>query len=138
MSTSNKELLLRANDALSNGRIEEFLTYCAPEVTMGWPGSPAVWHGPEEIRKNMSPMMANGPAFKVHVLDYIVEGNAGMGHGTMKMELADGSEQTLYFSDVYHFRNGKIIKITSYMLGLNADQMQADSQCIASPTEAIA
>jgi ketosteroid isomerase-like protein len=134
MNNSNKEILLLANDAMATGRIDEFLQLCTPDITMSWPGSPVTWHGPEEIRRNMGPMMADGPAFSVHVLDYIVEGDRAMGHGTMKMSQPDGTDQTLYFSDVYYFQEGKITRIISYMLGLTAEQMQAP--CTESSTAA--
>lgn len=113
---NTQELLLQANKALAEGRLEDFLGFCAPDVTMRWPGSPQIWNGTDEIRKNMGPMLAGGAPWTIDVEEYLVDGNRGMGHGSMTMRQPDGSTGVYHFSDIYHFRDGKIKEIISYMI----------------------
>jgi ketosteroid isomerase-like protein len=116
---NTREILDSANSAMEEGRLEDFLALCNPDVVMRWPGTPEEWEGIETIRQKMCPMMEGGQGMKVNVIEKIVESNRAMGHGTMEIPKEDGSTQTLYFSDVYRFENGRIAEITSYMLGMN-------------------
>jgi len=117
MSTENTRAILdRANKAFEEGRLDDFLALCTPDVTMSWPGTTEVWKGTDAIHQNMGPMMAGGWTMKLHVTEKIVEGDRAMGHGSMESTRPDGKTQTMYFSDIYHFTDGKISEVISYMV----------------------
>jgi ketosteroid isomerase-like protein len=133
MNTNNRAILDKANTALEEGRLEDFLALCTPDVRMSWPGTDQVWTGHDAIRANMGPMMALCPQMKINVIEKIVEGDNAVGHGTMKMKGPDGSEQPLWFSDVYRFSEGKIAEITSYMVGFDKRHGTASPDASAIP-----
>ena len=117
MTTENTRAILdRANAAFEEGRLDDFLALCTPDVVMSWPGTTEVWKGADAIRQNMAPMMAGGWTMKLNVVEKIVEDDRAMGHGSMESTGPDGTTQTMYFSDIYHFADGKISEVISYMI----------------------
>jgi len=129
MNTENTRATLdRANRAFEEGRLDDFLALCTPDVVMRWPGTTEVWRGTDAVHQNMAPMLANGHTMKLNVEEKIVEGDRAMGHGSMEAMGPDGKSQTMYFSDIYHFTpEGKIKEVISYMIMPGKNSMSGAS-----------
>jgi ketosteroid isomerase-like protein len=52
----------------------------------------------------------------IEVIRLVEEGNIVVAEGTVKAKMKDGSKLDLVFCDVFHFTNGKISKLTSYLM----------------------
>lgn len=52
----------------------------------------------------------------IKVIRLVEEGNIIVAEGTVKAKMKDGSNLDLVFCDVFHFTNGKISKLTSYLM----------------------
>lgn len=52
----------------------------------------------------------------IKVVRLVEEGNIVVAEGTVKAKMKDGSKLDLVFCDVFHFTNGKISKLTSYLM----------------------
>lgn len=52
----------------------------------------------------------------IKVVRLVEEGNIVVAEGAVKAKMKDGSKLDLVFCDVFHFRNGKISKLTSYLM----------------------
>ncbi len=127
MTTENTRAILdRANKAFEEGRLDDFIALCTPDVVMRWPGTTEEWRGTDAIHQNMAPMMAGGGTMKILVTEKIVDGDRAMGHGSMEMTGPDGKPQTMYFSDIYHFTDGKISEVISYMIMPGKNSMGPD------------
>ncbi len=55
----------------------------------------------------------------IRVLRMVEEGNIVVAEGDVKASLKDGKPFEAVFCDVFHFRDGKICKLTSYVMNLN-------------------
>ena len=128
MNTENTRAILdRANKAFEEGRLEDFLALCTPDVVMRWPGTTEVWRGTDAILQNMAPMMAAGGIMKINVEEKIVEGDRATGHGSMEAPGQDGQMQKMHFADIYHFTDGKISEVISYMIMPGRNSMTSDN-----------
>ncbi len=52
----------------------------------------------------------------IKVIRLIEEGNIVVAEGTVKAKMKDGSKLDAVFCDVFHFRSGKISKLTTYLM----------------------
>lgn len=52
----------------------------------------------------------------IKVIRLVEEGNIVVAEGTVKAKMKDGSKLDAVFCDVFHFTNGKISKLTSYLM----------------------
>lgn len=52
----------------------------------------------------------------IKVVRIVEEGNIVVAEGAVKAKMKDGSKLDLVFCDVFHFTNGKISKLTSYLM----------------------
>ncbi len=52
----------------------------------------------------------------IKVVRLVEEGNIVVAEGAVKAKMKDGSKLDLVFCDVFHFTNGKISKLTSYLM----------------------
>jgi uncharacterized protein len=52
----------------------------------------------------------------IKVVSLVEEGNIVVAEGAVKAKMKDGSKLDLVFCDVFHFTNGKISKLTSYLM----------------------
>ncbi len=58
---------------------------------------------------------ANGHP-EIAITRMIEEGNIVMAEGAVKAKMKDGSKIDAVFSDIFHFRDGKICKLTTYLM----------------------
>jgi uncharacterized protein len=113
MSSKNKEVIDRVNDAFKKNDIEGFLSYCTDEVSWTMVGEKSV-KGKDAIRQWMGSMPAEPPQFTV--AQVIAEGDFVTAFGDMTMKDKDGSLTPYSYCDIYRFRGDKIAELRSYVV----------------------
>ena len=114
--SSNKETVRKVNDALGQNDTATFLTYCSEDIVWTMVGKPP-FKGKAAIEEFLRPMAGNVPP-KLTMIDTIEEGDKIASTGNMTMNNADGTAYNGGFCDIYHFRDGKISVITTYIVDL--------------------
>lgn len=110
---SNKEVVKKVVEAFLSSDIETALTYMTDDVKMGWPGFFDLKPGKAEVReffKNVPEMTSSG------IGDIIEDGDKVAATGSVTTKEKDGSLKNSFFCDIYHFKDGKISAIKSYMV----------------------
>jgi uncharacterized protein len=93
---------------------EKILSCLTDDVVWELPGF-YLHNGKAAFDKEIENPNADGhPDIKVTQL--IEEGNIVVAEGTVKAKMKDGSKLDAVFCDVFHFTNGKISKLTSYLM----------------------
>lgn len=121
MSEKNKEIVSKVNEAFLAGNFEGFLELSADDVEWTIVGDRSV-KGKEAIRQWMRSMAAENPEppkFTV-VNPVIAEGDFVAARGDMTMKDKDGKVGSYSYCDVYRFRNGKIVELTSFVINTEA------------------
>jgi uncharacterized protein len=72
-------------------------------------------HGKDAFDKEIENPNAEGHP-DIHISQLIEEGNKVVAEGTVKAKMKDGSKIDAVFCDVFYFTNGKISKLTSYVM----------------------
>ena len=112
MSTANKAIVQKVNEAFIKGDTNAFLGYCKDDVTWNMLGDRVI-KGKEAILKYCGTPI-EPPAFTVN--DTIAEGDLVVSNGDMIMKNNDGVPQEYGYCDVYKFSDGKIEELTSYVV----------------------
>jgi ketosteroid isomerase-like protein len=113
MSTKNKELVKKINDALSKGNTEFVIAHLADDITWNIVGMPAV-NGKSEFLKTMK-MMVIESFPDIAVKNIIAEGDYVVVESTGKN--LDNS-----FCDIYHLKNEKIWELTTYIVDTSVNE----------------
>ena len=72
-------------------------------------------HGITEFNNEIENPNADGHP-DIHISRLIEEGNMVVAEGVVKAKMKDGSKLSAVFCDVFHFRDEKICKLTSYLM----------------------
>lgn len=100
-----------------DGEMESFMDYLAEDVVWDMYTSSAghtKMNGKQEVWNMDGSGMPEKMAFKFGTV--VAEGNVASVQGTATGKLKDGGDYHGHFCDVYHFRDGKIEKIQSYVI----------------------
>lgn len=110
---NNKEIVQQVIDAFLNKDTERALAYMSDDIQIGWPGFFDLPAGKEAVRNffNKVPELVSS-----QVIDLIAEGNKVAGTGTVTSRDQEGNLKNSFFCDVYELENGKVIRLTSYMV----------------------
>ena len=109
---NNKDILLRANEAVTNSDHEAFLADCADDITWVFIGDRTL-HGKQAVRDYMAETYTEPPKFNVQHL--IAEGDFVTAVG--KITLKENGEYTTYdYCDLWRFSNGKMIELTAFVI----------------------
>lgn len=73
--------------------------------------------GKEAFNKEIQHPNADGHP-DIEVIRMVEEGNVVIAEGTVRAKFKDGNKLNAVFCDVFHFTNGKISKLTSYLMFL--------------------
>lgn len=93
---------------------EKILSCLTDDVVWEMPGF-YLHNGKEAFDREIENPHADGdPDIKVSRL--VEEGNIVVAEGTVKANMKDGSKLDIVFCDIFHFRDGKISKLTSYIM----------------------
>lgn len=121
MSEKNKAIVEKVNAAFLAGNFEGFLDFCADDVQWTIVGDRTVT-GKEPIRQWMKSMAAeNAEPPQFTVADPVIgEGDFVAARGDMTMKDKDGKLGAYAYCDIYHFRDGKIVELNSFVVKTEA------------------
>ena len=113
MSLANKNVLLKANAAITEGDNEGFLTSCTEDVKWEFVGD-QVLNGKEAVRAYLKKEYVEPPKFEVENL--IAEGDFVTAIG--KISLKDESGKVTHYSycDVWRFHDGKMAELKAFVI----------------------
>jgi ketosteroid isomerase-like protein len=116
MVENNKEILRKANEAVTSGDNEGFLAFCTDDKVWTFVGEQTLT-GKEAVRQYMLKEYIEPPKFKV---DHLI-GDGDFVSAVGEISLKDKNGKTAHYSycDVWKFRDGK-------MAGLKAFVIKAD------------
>jgi|SRR5690606_27196842 len=114
---TTKELIAKINRAFSENNMETFLNYLADDIVWEMHSSSSghtTLTGKSEIR-NMDPgNMPEQMNFQFGTI--VVEGDVAAVEGTGSGTTPDGKQYTSNFCDIYHFKKGQIVKLSSFVI----------------------
>src|SRR5262245_35705153 len=125
MPETNKEIVERVNASFADNMPEVFLSYCANDVVWRMVGEKE-YQGVIAIRDFMKSMEGMEPQ-KISVDETVDSGDAVVSYGDMTMKGEDGKEAAYSFCDIYHFRNGKITELRSFVVTRKAEGKISES-----------
>lgn len=114
MSSKNKEIVEKVNAAFTDNKPEDFLSFCDENLDWTMVGD-KTFNGKKAVREFMSSMEGMEPP-KFTVDKIIAEGSSVVCYGGMKMKDEDGRPGKYSYCDVYHFNNGKIRRLQSFIV----------------------
>jgi len=110
---TNKEILEKANKAVTNGDNEGFLSFCTEDVKWIFIGDQTL-EGKEAVRAYMEKTYIEPPKFRVENLisenDYVT--------AIGKISLKDEAGKTINYSycDVWRFNEGKMAELQAFVI----------------------
>jgi ketosteroid isomerase-like protein len=113
MSEQNKATLIKANAAITESDNEGFLSYCADDIEWTLVGDKTI-KGKQALREYMATAYVEPPEFTV--TDLIAEGDLLVALGSITMKNEDGEAITYSYSDVWRFRDGKMIELQAFVI----------------------
>lgn len=112
--SEQKQIVEKYMDGFRATDHEKILSCLTDDVVWELPGF-YLHNGKAEFEKAIENPNADGhPDIKVTQL--VEEGNVVVAEGTVKANMKDGSKLDAVFCDVFNFTNGKINKLTSYLM----------------------
>ena len=119
--SKNQEFFQKINNAFMEGDVDFIIENVTEDVQWNIVGE-SNDQGKEAVIKMLEPM--RGVAAEEYVTKKIItHGNTAAIEGTMKMPNEAGEKKTFAFCDIYQldkFKNGKIKKMTAYIIELKA------------------
>jgi ketosteroid isomerase-like protein len=116
MSSLNKEVLLKANAAVSRGDNEGFLACCTDDLVWSTVGGETL-RGKEAVRAWMVDGYAEPPKFTVREL--VAEGDLVVALGDIESKDGQGKPVQNSYSDVWRFRDGKMAELRAFVVPAN-------------------
>lgn len=109
-----KEIIQKVTAAFDASDTEAILGYMADDVSWEMMGDQTI-SGKDDMRKFLAGMsdMKMVSSTKKHI---IVDGDAAAVHGDVQYKGKDGQLMDMYYCDVYELENGKVEKMTSYIV----------------------
>ena len=111
--TDHKNILTKANAAITKGDNEGFLSYCTEDTEWTFVGEQTL-KGKEAVRQWMAKTYTEPPKFMVENL--IAEGDFVTALGTITMKDEDGTASTYSYCDVWRFANGKMAALQAFVI----------------------
>jgi len=113
MAESNKEILVKANAAISEGDYEGFLSHCTDNTEWTFIGDKTL-QGKEAVRQWMATNYVEPPKFMVENLiageDYVTA------IGKISLKDKDGKTAQYSYCDVWRFQNGKMAGLKAFVI----------------------
>lgn len=113
MTKNNKEILLRANEAILRGNNEGFLAECTEDTRWQFIGD-RILQGKEAVRQYMAETYKEPPKFKVSQL--IAENDFVIAIGQISLKNENGHIVDYHYCDVWRFANGKMSELRAYVI----------------------
>lgn len=113
MVENNKEILEKANAAITEGNNEGFLSYCTEDTEWVFVGD-RILKGKEAVRQWMATTYVEPPEFTVENL--IAEGDFVTAIGNISMKEENGRPASYLYCDVWQFHDGKIAALKAFVI----------------------
>jgi len=113
MNLNNKAILEKANEAVTNGDNEGFLSFCTEDTKWTFVGE-QILRGKEAVRQYMATAYVEPPKFLVENL--IAEGEFVTAIGKISMKDEDGKTIDYSYCDVWRFRDGKMAELKAFVI----------------------
>lgn len=115
MVEQNKFTLQLANEAISEGDYERFLSFCTDDTYWTFVGD-RVLKGKEDIRKYFKEVYLEPPIFDVK--STVAEVDKVIAMGIINLKSADGSFQRYEYCDDWTFSGGKLHMLNAYVIAI--------------------
>lgn len=119
MSATNKEILTKANAAITAGDYEGFLSFCTDDTVWTFVGDKTL-HGKEAVRQWMAETYKKPPRF--NVTNLIAENDFVTALGSITMKEEDGRDARYAYCDVWRFREGKMVELMAFVINPTAQE----------------
>lgn len=113
MIENNKEILTKANAAITEGDYEGFLSFCTEDTVWTFVGDETL-KGKEAVRQYMSRAYLEPPKFDVDHL--IGEDDFVTAVGKISMKDKNGKTDHYLYCDVWQFRDGKMAELKAFVV----------------------
>ena len=113
MHLTNKEILERANAAVTAGDNEGFLHFCTDDTTWTFVGGKTL-RGKEAVREYMATAYLEPPKFVVE--NVIAEEEFVIAVGAISMKDEEGKMVDYSYCDVWRFRDGKMAELKAFVM----------------------
>lgn len=113
MIENNKEILKKANEAITNGDYERFLSFCTEDTKWIFVADETL-QGKEAVRQYMAKTYVEPPKFKVDNL--ISEGDFVTAVGNISLKDKNGKIVHYSYCDVWRFREGKMAELKAFVI----------------------
>ncbi|RZJ51560.1 MAG: nuclear transport factor 2 family protein [Chryseobacterium sp.] len=113
MNLNNKEILERANQAVTNGNYEGFLAYCTDDTIWEFVGDQTL-KGKQAVHDYMKKEYIEPPINNVQTL--IAEGDYVTAVGKISMKDKEGKTTEYSYCDVWKFNNGKMAELKAFVI----------------------
>jgi len=110
---NNKDILVRANAAITQGDYEGFLSYCTDDTKWTFVGDKTL-EGKEAVRQWMAVEYVEPPTFTVENL--VADGDFVVALGKISMKNENGEYVNYLYSDVWRFRDGKMAGLQAFVI----------------------
>ncbi|WP_129715636.1 nuclear transport factor 2 family protein [Pedobacter sp. SYP-B3415] len=111
---TNKDLLHKANAAITAGNHEEFLTYCTDDTVWEFVGEQTL-RGKEAVRRYINETYLEPPEFIVE--DLIADGDLLTAVGEISLKEERGETRYYRYCDVWRLRDGKLHSLRAFVIG---------------------
>jgi uncharacterized protein (TIGR02246 family) len=109
----NKAILIKANEAITNGDYEGFISFCTDDTEWTFVGE-QVLRGKEAVRQYMENVYTEPPQFMVE--NMIGEAEFVIATGRISMKNSNGKMADYSYCDVWTFRNGKMSALKAFVI----------------------
>ncbi|RNI21810.1 nuclear transport factor 2 family protein [Rufibacter latericius] len=116
MVEDNKAILIKANEAITKGDNEGFLSFCTDDTEWTFVGE-QILRGKEAVRQYMATAYVEPPKFMVETL--IAESDFVTVLGTISLKDGDGKMADYSYCDVWRFRDGKMAELKAFVIKIN-------------------
>lgn len=116
MSKSNKFVLETANEAISAGNIEGFLSLCTQDIEWTTVGKETI-NGKDAVRQWMKAVYVEPPKFSV--TDLIAEDDLVTAIGQIAVKDDQGKLVHSFYCDVWRFRDGRMAQLRAFVVDID-------------------
>ncbi|MCQ9636377.1 nuclear transport factor 2 family protein [Chryseobacterium sp. WG23] len=110
---TNKEILEKANSAISKGDYEDFLAFCTDDVIWTFVGD-QILRGKEEVRQYMAKTYLKPPNFSVEII--VAESEFVTAVGKIRVKNKNGQSSDHSYCDIWRFENKKMAELTAFVV----------------------
>ena len=118
MSSVHKATLQQANEAVTRGDHEAFLSFCTENTKWTFVGERTL-EGKAAVRQYMAETYKEPPRF--HVERMIAEGDFLSAIGEIALKDAAGKTTRYAYCDVWRFEDGKLADLQAYVVAIGAE-----------------